>query len=102
MSIVISSKTSFVDWHAARIGWVSNASDFPASWPGSDLVVGSSTGVPIKRGVIEEISAATSTGKGKEKKFKKETSKKSKAEEGIEGTEVSQGTKKRKTASACK
>lgn len=44
--------------------WVSYASDFPASWLGSDLIVGSSTGVPIKRGVVEEIGIVTQVGQG--------------------------------------
>ena len=85
-----------------RGGWVSYASYFPASWPESDLIIGSSTGVPIKREVVEEIGAATLVGKGKEKKLKKDACKKSKAEEGVEGTEAGQGTKKRKTTSARK
>lgn len=41
-------------------------------------------------------------GKDKEKKIKKETSRKSEAKENVEGTKVGQGTKRRKTASACK
>jgi len=56
---------------------VSYANDFPASWPKCDLIVGSSLIVLIKRGVVEEIGDATSIGKGKEKKIKKEADKKS-------------------------
>lgn len=41
-------------------------------------------------------------GKGKEKKIKKETSKKSKVEESAEGTEADKGTKRRKTTLAPK
>ena len=58
--------------------------------------------VPIKRRVVEEIGTAIPVGKGKEKKIKKETVKKSKAEEGVVGTTVGQGTKKRKTGSTRK
>ena len=82
-----------MEWHAARSGWLSYANNFPTYWPGSDLIVGSSTGMPIKRGVVEEIGATTPISKGKEKKVKKEAGKKSKAKE---GTEPGQGTKKRR------
>ena len=58
--------------------------------------------MPIKKIVTEKIGVATPMGKGKEKKIKKETSKKSKVEESAEVTESDQGTKRRKTASACK
>ena len=58
--------------------------------------------VPIKKIVTEKIGVATPMGKGKEKKIKKETSKKSKVEESAEVTESDQGTKRRKTASARK
>ena len=70
VSIVISNKTGLVEWHAARGGWVSYASDFLASWPRSDLIISSSTGVLIKIGVLKEIGVATLIGKGKEKKVK--------------------------------
>ena len=102
MSTVISSKTSFIEWHTARGGWVSYANDFPVSWPECDLIVGSYSGLTIKKGVVKEISAATPVGNGKEKKTKKETGKKSEVEESAEGTEASQGTKRRVLASACK
>lgn len=46
--------------------------DFLASCPKSDLIVGSSIGVSIKRGVVEEIGVATPVDKGKKKKIKKE------------------------------
>ncbi|KAL0001263.1 hypothetical protein SO802_015044 [Lithocarpus litseifolius] len=58
--------------------------------------------VPIKRGVVEEIGTTIHVGKGKEKLIKKVTVKKSEAEEGVVGIAASQGTKKRKTGSACK
>ena len=60
--------------------------------------MGTSSGVPIKRGVMEAISAATPVGKGKEKKIKQKTIKKAELEESVEGTEVSLEAKKRKTA----
>lgn len=73
VSATISRKIGFVEWHVAKGGWVSYANYFPASWPGSDLIIGSSTDVPIKKGVVEEIGATTSVGKGKEKKVKKDS-----------------------------
>ena len=98
----ISSKTSFVEWYIARGGWVSYASYFLAPWPGSDLIIGFSTSVPIKREVVEEIGATTPVGKSKEKKLKKDACKKFEAEEGVKGIEAGQGIKKRKTALARK
>ena len=47
VSATISSKTGFMEWYTTRGGWVSYTNDFPASWPGCDLIVGSSFGVPI-------------------------------------------------------
>lgn len=76
--------------------------DFLASCPKSDLIVGSSTGVSIKRGVVEEIGVATPVDKGRKKKIKKEADKKSEVEEGVEGTKASQSTKKRKITSTHK
>lgn len=81
---------------------MSYVNDFPASWPGCDLIVGSFSGVPIKKEVVKKIGAATLVGKGKEKNIKKEVFKKSKVEESAEGTKAGHGTKKRKTALACK
>lgn len=52
------------------------------------MIIGFFTGVPIKKGVVEEIGSATTVGKGKEKKVTKDASKKTKAEEGVKGTEV--------------
>lgn len=66
------------------------------------MIIGFFTGVPIKKGVVEEIGFATPVGKGKEKKVTKDASKKTKAEEGVKGTEVGQGTKKRKATMAYK
>ena len=64
--------------------------------------MGSSSGVPIKKGLSKEIGAATPLGKGKEKKIKKEVVKKSEVEGSAEDTEVGCGTKRRKTASTRK
>ena len=72
----ISNKTRFTEWHAFRGGWVCYANDFPNAWLGCDLIVGSSSGVPIKRGVVGVTSAATPVGKDKEKKIKQEAIKK--------------------------
>ena len=66
----ISSKTGFVEWHASRGGWVCYTNDFLDAWLGCDLIVGASSSVPIKRGVIEAIGAVTPVGKGREKKTK--------------------------------
>ena len=50
--------------------------------------------MPIKRGAVEAIGAATPIGKGAEKKIKQEKVKRAKLEESNEGTK----TKKRKPA----
>ena len=49
VSAAISSKTGFTEWHASRHGWVCYANDFLNAWSGCDLIMGSSSGVPIKR-----------------------------------------------------
>ena len=49
---------------------MSYANDFPDSWSRCYLIGGSSSGVPIKKGVAEAIGVATPVGKGKEKKIK--------------------------------
>ena len=67
--VAISSKTGFTKWYASRGGWVCYANDFSDAWSGCDLIVGTSSGVLIKRGVVEAIGAATPMGKGKEKKI---------------------------------
>ena len=90
----ISSKTGFAEWHAFRGSWVCYAHDFPEVWSGCDLIVGTSSGVPIKRGVVEAIGAATTIGKGK--KIKQEAIKRAELKESAEGTEVGSETKKRK------
>ena len=53
--------------------------------------------MPIKRGVVKAIGAATPIDKGKEKKIKQEKVKKAKLEESAEGTKAGPETKKRKT-----
>ena len=60
----------FAKWHVSRGGWECYANDFPNTWSICDLIVGSSSGVPIKRGVVEAIGAATPMGKGKVTKIK--------------------------------
>ena len=45
--------------HASRGGWVCYAQDFPEAWLGCDLIMGTSSSVSIKRGVVEAIGAAT-------------------------------------------
>ena len=47
------------------------AQDFPETWLGCDLIVGTSSGMPIKRGAGEVIGVAIPIGKGKEKKIKR-------------------------------
>ena len=64
--------------------------------------MGSSYGVPIKRGVVEAIGAATLVGKSKEKKIKQEAVKKAEVEGSVKGTKVGHKTKKRKPAKSCK
>ena len=91
-----------MDWHASRGGWVCHAQDFPKTWLGCDLIIGASSGVPIKRGAVEAIGATTPIGKGKDKKIKQEIVKRVKLEESVEGTEAGLKTKKWKTAKSHK
>ena len=72
------------------------AQDFPETWSGCDLIVGTSSGVPIKRGPVETIGAAIPVGKGKEKRIKQEKLKEVELEESTEGAKVSPKTKMRK------
>ena len=81
---------------------MSYANDFPPSWLDYELIIGSSLGVPTRKGAIEEIGFATPLGKGKEKKGKKSAKGKPKTKKGIKDLEVGQGTKKRKTSIASK
>ena len=70
------------------------ARDFLGTWSGCDLIVGTSSGVPIKKGAVEAIGVATLIGKGTKKKIKQEKVKRAEFEESTKDTE----TKKRKTA----
>ena len=70
VSAAVSSKTSFTEWHASRGGWVTYAQDFLEAWSGCDLIVGASTGVPIKKGAVKVISTGTPVGMSKEKVIK--------------------------------
>ena len=45
--------------------------DFPETWLGYSLIIGASSGVPIKKGAMETISAATAPSKGKDVRPKK-------------------------------
>ena len=47
VSAAVSSKTGFAEWHASREGWMTYAQDFPETWSGCDLIIGTSSGVPI-------------------------------------------------------
>ena len=58
--------------------------------------------VPIKRGVVEAIGAATPMGKGKKKKIKQEAVKRAELKGSVEGTEAGSETKKGKTAKSYK
>ena len=78
------------------------AQDFPETWSGCDLIIGTSSGVPIKRGAVEAIGVATPVGKGKEKRIKQEKLKEAEVEESAEGTEASPEAKKRKTGKSQK
>ena len=101
VSTAISSKTGFTEWHASIGGWVCYVNDFPDAWSGCDLIVGASSGVPIKRGVVKAIGVATPVGKGKEKKIKQEAVKRVEIEGSVEGTEAGPETKKMKTTKSC-
>ena len=78
------------------------AQNFPETWSRCDLIVGTSSGVPIKRGAIGAIGATTPVGKGKEKRIKQEKVKQYEPEEDVKGTEAGPKAKKRKTAKSRK
>ena len=71
VSAAVSSKTGFAEWHASKGGWVTYAQDFPRTWLGCSLIIGTSLGVSIKKGAIETIGIVTPRGKGKEIRSKK-------------------------------
>ena len=77
----------------SRGGWETYAKDFPETCSSCDFIIGTSSGVPIKRGAIEAIDVVTPTSKGKEKRIKQEKLKDAEVEESAEGIEA----KKRKT-----
>ena len=70
------------------------AQNFLRTWSRCDLIIGTSSGVPIKRGVVKAISVATLVGKGKEKRRKQEKLKEAELEESTEGAKASPETKK--------
>ena len=47
------------------------AQDFPSTWLGCGLIIGTSSGIPIKKGAIETIGTATPAGQGKEIRLEK-------------------------------
>ena len=96
VSAAIISKIGFTKWYASRGGWVCYTQDFLEVWLRCDLIVGISSGVPIKRGAVKAIGVATLC-KGKKKKIKQEAVKRAKLEESAEATEAGPETKKRKT-----
>ena len=100
--VTISSMTGFAKWHAFRGGWVCYVHDFLETWSGFDLVVSAFSGVPIKRGVVKAIGAATPISKGKEKNIKRKAVKRAELEKSVKSTEVGPETKKRKTAKSQK
>ena len=95
VSAAMSSKTGFAEWHSSRGGWVTYAQDFLETWSGCDLIVGASTGVPIKKGAVEAIRVGTSVSISKERAIKQEKLKEAEVEGSAEG--IGLETKKRKT-----
>ena len=95
VSVAMSSKTGFVEWHASRGSYVTYAQDFPEVWSGCDLIVGASVGVSIKKGAVEVISAGTLVGMSKERAIKQEKLKEAEVEGSAEG--IGPEMKKRKT-----
>ena len=69
--------------------------DFPETWLGDSLIIGASSGVPIKKGAMETISAATAPSKGKDVRLKK--MKAVDVGESTGGVEIGSETKRRKT-----
>ena len=94
VSTAVSSKTGFVEWHASKKGWVTYAQDFPTTWSSCGLIIGTSSGVPIKRGAMETIGATTPAGKGKEKGIRPKKLKAADVEESAEGMEAGPEAKK--------
>ena len=84
-----------MEWHASKGGWVTYAQDFPATWLGCGLIIGTSSKVPIKKGAMETIGSTTLAGKGKE--IRPEKMKTVDVEESTESMKVGLEAKKRKT-----
>ena len=95
VSAAASSKTRFAEWHASRGGWVVYGQDFPETWLGDSFIIGASSGVPIKRGATETISAATAPSKGKDVKSKR--MKAADVGESTGGVEIGSEAKRRKS-----
>ena len=95
VSAAVSSKTRFAEWHASRGGWVTYAQDFPETWLGYSLVIGTSSGVPIKKGAVETIGAAIAPSKSKDVRPKK--MKAVDVDESTGGVEIGSEAKRRKT-----
>lgn len=72
---------------------MSYGQDFPEAWLGDSLIIGTSSGVPIKKGATKTISAATA--KGKDVKLKK--MKAADVGESAGGVEIGSEAKRRKT-----
>ena len=71
------------------------AQDFPETWLGYSLVIGTSSGVPIKKGAVETIGAVIALSKGKDVMPKK--MKVVDVDESIGSVEIGSETKRRKT-----
>ena len=100
VSAAVSSKTGFAEWHASRGDWVTYAQDFLEVWSGCDLIVGASTGVPIKKWAAKVISAGNPVGISREKAIKQEKLKEAEVEGSVKG--IGPETKMRKTGKSQK
>ena len=74
---------------------MTHAQDFPGTWLGCGLIIGTSSRVPIKKGAVETIGAAIASDKGKN--VKPEKMKTVDVEESTEGLKTSPEAKRRKT-----
>ena len=100
VSTAVSSKTGFAEWHASKGGWITYAQDFPTTWLGCGLIIGTTSRVPIRKGAMETIGAATPAGKGKE--IRPEKLKAVDVEGSTEGMKAGLEAKKRKTGKSQK
>ena len=71
------------------------AQDFPGTWLGYGLIIGTSSEVPIKKGAVETIGVATTSVKGKDIRLEK--TKTVDVEESAEGVKTGLEMKRRKT-----